>query len=238
MLCTHKRGPKYKMQTVCTFQMNWVMRSNNKISLCCGDSEMAIIQQCSHFRQRTFSYIMHPNHCIFPPFWATMHISSSQWNIKHSYDLIFSSEGDFSLYIFFTSLVCLPSGTKLPGMSLFGVFVYWRDVWLVNAGVMIDEATNQFKRLSRLRGHWSVRGLGAERQVGLIPTDLIEIRGAQTARLLFLPLNSNFKCQLLLRWRDWWEDERGVGAGIQKQRSVFHPSNLYKTIKTWHLIVL
>ncbi len=111
---THKSGPKYKMQTVCTFQMNWVMRSNNKISLCCGDSEMAIIQQCSHFRQRTFSYIMHPNHCIFPPFWATMHISSSQWNIKHSYDLIFSSKGDFSLYIFFTSLAS-PLGPNFWG---------------------------------------------------------------------------------------------------------------------------
>lgn len=141
MPCTHKLGSKYKVQTVCTFQMNWVMRSNNKISLCCGDSEMAIIQQCSHFRQWTFSYIMHPNHCIFPPFWATMHISSSQWNIKHSYDLIFSSKGDFSLYISFTPLAP-PLEANLRVMSLFGMFVYQRDVWLVNAGVMINEAAN------------------------------------------------------------------------------------------------
>lgn len=119
MLCTQKLGPKYKISTVCTFQMNWVMRSNNKISLCCGDSEMAIIQQCSHFRQRTFSYIMHPNHCIFPPFWATMHISSSQWNIKHSYDLIFSSKRDFSLYTFFTSLVS-PLGANFRGCLYLG----------------------------------------------------------------------------------------------------------------------
>lgn len=96
--------------------MNWVMRSNNKISLCFGHSEMAIIQQCSHFRQRTFSYIMHPNHCIFPPFWATMHISSSEWNIKHSYDLIFSSKGDLSLYFFFASLAP-PLGPNVRGMS-------------------------------------------------------------------------------------------------------------------------
>lgn len=47
MLCTHELGPKYKMQTVCTFQMNWATRSNNKISLCRGDSEMAIIQHHS-----------------------------------------------------------------------------------------------------------------------------------------------------------------------------------------------
>lgn len=141
MPCTHKLGSKYKVQTVCTFQMNWVLCSNNKISFCCGDSEMAIIQQCSHFRQWTFSYIMHPNHCIFPPFWATMHISSSQWNIKHSYDLIFSSKGDFSLYISFTPLAP-PLEANLRVMSLFGMFVYQRDVWLVNAGVMINEAAN------------------------------------------------------------------------------------------------
>lgn len=145
------------MQTVCTFQMNWVMRSNNKISLCFGDSEMAIIQQCSHFRQRTFSYIMHPNHCIFPPFWATMHISSSEWNIKHSYDLIFSSKGDLSLYFFFTSLAS-PLGPNVRGCLLCAHFFPEGDVWLVITGVMINEATNQFKRLSRLRGHRSIRG--------------------------------------------------------------------------------
>lgn len=177
--------------------MNRVMRSNNKISLYFCDSEMAIIQQCSpFFRQRTFSYIMHPNHCIFPPFGATMHISSSQWNIKHPYDLIFSSKGDFSSYISFTSLVS-PLGPNFRGMSLFGyMFVHWRDVWLVDAGAMINEPTNQFQRLSRLRGHWSISGLSAEWQVGLTPTDLIEIRESQTVQLLCL------KCPLLFRWRD------------------------------------
>lgn len=156
----NKWGPKYKLETVCVFQMNWAMCRNNKISLCCGDSKMAIIQQCSHFRQRTFSYIMHSNHCIFPPFWATMHISSSQWNIKHSYDLIFSFKGDFGLYIFCTSLAS-PRGPKFRGMSLFGQFVYWRRVWLVIAGVWINNSTNQSQRLSRLWGHWSVRALQA-----------------------------------------------------------------------------
>lgn len=102
----------------CVFLMNWEMCRNNKISLCCSDSQMTIIQQRSHFRQRTFSYIMHLNHCIFPPCWATMHISLSQWNIKHSYDLIFSSRGDFGLYSFSTSLES-PRRPKLPGVTSF-----------------------------------------------------------------------------------------------------------------------
>lgn len=159
--------------------MNWAMCRNNKISLCCGDSEMAIIQQCSHFRQRTFSYIMYPNHCIFPPFWATMHISSSQWNIKYSYDFIFSSKGGFGLYIF-PRITCISTGTKLPRMSLFGAFVYRRGVWLANVGVTINDSANQFKRFSRLRGHRSIRGAVSKRQAGLISIHLIEIREAQT----------------------------------------------------------
>lgn len=118
MLRTHTLGPNCKMETVCFFLMNWAMCRNNKISLCSGDSQMTIIQQRSHFRQRTSSYIMHLNHCIFPPCWATMHISLSQWNIKHSYDLIFSSRGDCGLYSFSTSLAS-PQG---PNFRVFTSF--------------------------------------------------------------------------------------------------------------------
>lgn len=146
----------------------------------------------------------------FPPFWATMHISSSQWNIKHSYDLIFSSKGGFQI-IYFLHIICFSSESKLPGMSLFGVFVYWRDVWLVNAGVMINQATNRFERLSRLRGHWSIRGLSTERQVGLIPARLIETREAQTVRLSVLPPDpwlKNVNCYL-------GEGDKTEGAGKQ-----------------------
>lgn len=143
---------------------------------------------------------MHPNLCIFPSFWATMHISSSQWNIKHSYDLIFSSKRDFSLYIIFTSLAS-PPGLNFRGCLYLPCLFTWEDVWLANAEVMINETANQFQRLSRLRGHWSMRGVGSERQVGSIPTHLIEIREVQTVQPLSLPQPSNFICQLLFRWK-------------------------------------
>lgn len=134
---------------------------------------------------------MHPNLCIFPSFWATMHISSSQWNIKHSYDLVFSSKRDFCLYIIVTSLV-FPLGLNFRGCLYLPCLFTGEDVWLANAEVMINETANQFQSLSRLRGHWSIRGVGSERQVGSIPTHLIEIREVQTVQLVFLPLPSNF----------------------------------------------
>lgn len=64
---------------------------------------------------------------------------------------------------------------------------------------MINGATNQFKRLSSLRGHWSIRGPSTERQVGLIPTHLIEIRGAQT---VWLPSALKFQMSTVIQVKE------------------------------------
>lgn len=135
--------------------MNWAMCRNNKIALCCSDSQMTIIQQRSHFRQRTFSYIMHLNHCIFPPCWATMHISLSQWNIKHSYDLIFSSRGDFGLYSFSTSLES-PRGPNFRVLLHFVVLVCWEAAWLAEEGGMISRLNQSAEETVKAQGPWTM----------------------------------------------------------------------------------
>lgn len=84
-------------------------------------------------------------HFFLPsPFWATMHISSSQWNIKQSYDLIFSSKEDFSGYIFlhiiFGSFLRDQTSGDVFILGLFTAVVFddlmlawWSMRWVINA---------------------------------------------------------------------------------------------------------
>lgn len=100
-----------------------------------------------------------------------MHISSSQWNIKYSSDLIFSSK-DFSLYISLTPLVPHPE----PNFGAARLFTRRVFDWLMRGN---DQWGNQ-SIWKFMKAQWSliytVGGLSADWHVGLIPAPLIEIR--------------------------------------------------------------
>lgn len=78
---------------------------------------------------------------------------------------------------------------------------------------MINNLDHRFERLSRVRGHRSVRGWGS--------INLIEINEAQGGHLLLLPLPSYFKSQLLFgRWERWQIEGWGRVHGRRRVKKV------------------
>lgn len=80
---------------------------------------------------------------------------------------------------------------QTSGMSLFGLFVYHKDAWLVNAGIMINSATSQFKKIIEAQRPWERST--TEQQVGLLPIYLIKNTETLTVQLLSPLLHPKFE---------------------------------------------
>lgn len=142
----------------------------------------------------------------------------SQWNIKHSYDLIFSFKGDFGLYIFCTSLAsplvpnfrgclylaCLFTGEVFDWLTP----EWWSIIQPINSR---DYQGSEAIDLQEQGRHWT--------QAGLISIHLIEIREAQPSLLpSALIFQKQTVIQVMRLMRNWTRRRRRCVWGVLSQK--------------------